>query len=118
MINLRDSTGRSLYFSDRKEYYRRKRISASLKERARRLKEEKIFFVNFVIEDSNGYVQGSLSSSKIIELSTAKEIIRANLPTNYIPIEFYTAEESGHQEETLLIVLREDEEIINEVINV
>lgn len=30
MVNLRDSNGRSLYFSNRKEYYRRKKISQSL----------------------------------------------------------------------------------------
>ncbi len=31
MLNLRDSNGRSLYFGNRKEYYRRKHISQSLK---------------------------------------------------------------------------------------
>lgn len=31
MVNLKDKNGRSLYFSNRKEYYRRKRISQTLK---------------------------------------------------------------------------------------
>lgn len=31
MVNLRDASGRSLYFSKRKEYYRRKKISAGVK---------------------------------------------------------------------------------------
>lgn len=35
MVNLRDSDGRSLYFSNRKEYYRRRRISESLKKKSR-----------------------------------------------------------------------------------
>lgn len=33
MVNLRDKNGRSLYFTNRKEYYRRKKISKALKER-------------------------------------------------------------------------------------
>jgi hypothetical protein len=46
MVNLRNKEGRSLYFANRKEYYRRKRISTKLiatNERKRLVKEGKIY---------------------------------------------------------------------------
>lgn len=39
MVNLRDSNGRSLYFVNRKEYYRRKRISET-KRNKRRVRQQ------------------------------------------------------------------------------
>lgn len=80
--------------------------------------EEITYFINFDIADANGYIQGSLSSPFKIELSDGKKIIKANIPTGYVAENFEENEGKESQKDVLLIVMREDDEIYNEVIDV
>lgn len=110
----------SLYFSDRKEYYRRRGTTVS--EVRKEIKEEKIiYFINFdfgVGDFGGSSIYGSLSSPIKISLEAGISIIKANVPHGWMPVNFYEAEEEGIQKETLLIIMRDDEDIINEVIHV
>lgn len=115
---------RSLYFSNRKEYYRRKNISIGLKKYWEDVREggrirgkPKTYFINFEIAESRGYVVGSLSSPKKIGLATAKIIIKNTLPNDYTPVNFYEAEENTKQKDTILVLMREDDLIFEEVLN-
>lgn len=102
-----------IYFTNRKEYYRRKKISQSLKLYYR---TKKIYFVNFEIEYTNGYVQGSLSSPTKIDLEEAKEIIKKRIKKEFPkwkPIEFYEAEDFGVQRTKQLKLFREEVLVLN-----
>lgn len=122
MVNLKDKNGRSLYFVNRKEYYRRIKISQGLKKyyATKKVKPTKhtVYFINFDIKYTNHYINGSLSSPKKIPLEDAKKIIKGNVPGGYIPQNFYEAEEQSDQTKTIFILMRNEDEIINEVINV
>ena len=105
---------RNLYFSDRKEYYRRYRISKSLEKTYRKKRREsKIYFYNFEIAGTRGYVVGSLSTPTRLNLEEAKKIIKNTLPTAYKPVNLYEAVENGIQKVNTLILLREDNEVLN-----
>lgn len=95
------------YLSEKlKTFYQTKKRIAKL--------QKKIYYINFDIAGSRGYVRGSLSSSKKIDLPTGKKIINSTLPWNYRAVDFYEAEETGEQKETRFTLLREDEVIINQ----
>lgn len=121
---------KSLYFTNRKEYWRRQKISLRLNvycaEKKLNLKYqfETLYFINFELLDTannsdESKVWGSLSSPHFISLHDGKLLIKNILPTNWNLTNFYTADEKNliNQLKTILIIMREHKEIINEVIN-
>jgi repressor of nif and glnA expression len=110
---------RSLYFEDRKEYYRRKEAGLEYQiQVATQHIYYRTFFTNFEIAESKGYVVGSLSSPLNIPFTEAKSIIRANLPNGYTAVNFYEAIENERQRKTILVLMREGEEIWETSFNV
>lgn len=124
---------KSLYFSNRKEYYRRKKISEGLKRyyeskkyeefkkrNKKRLerKKEVLYFVNFKIKNTMGYVRGYLASNHKLDFKEAVEIIKRNCKKGYEPISFEEAEEETNekQKQTELIIFREEDEIFSRII--
>jgi len=104
---------RSLYFENRAEYYRLKEAGLDFKIQVETtFRHYKTYFINFEIADTRGYVVGSLSSPKRIKLVDAKKIIKANIPIDYIPVNFYDAVENERQDQTKLVLMREDDEIL------
>jgi hypothetical protein len=112
-----------IYFTNRKEYYRRKKISASLRryhKNKRILEAEpeepvlKNYFVNFEISGTNGYVKGYIISMEFVSITEARLILKRQLPKGYDPINFQLAEEETNnpEDERLMVILRDDEEVI------
>ncbi len=111
---LRNNSKKYLSFK-LKEYYKRQRI---IKEQ---FKEEIIYFINFELIDTidnDTKVVGSLTSPFYIPLKIGKRFVNTtkHIPVNWEMVKFYEAEDFGIIKNIHLIVIRDDEEIINEII--
>jgi len=102
---------RSLYFEDRKEYYRLKALGLAYKIKVLSTNVDKTYYINFEIAESKGYVVGSLSSPKYIPISEGIKIIKANCDDGYTPINFYEAVEYQKQHDTKFVLMREGVDI-------
>ncbi len=109
---------KSLYFTNRKQYYLNKSEGKATNYKEFVIFKKVIYFVNFEIADTNAYVVGSLTSPKKIPLSTAITLIQNAIPSEYLAVNFYEAQEEGEVKSTYLSLIRDGETFIEERINV
>ncbi len=131
---------RHIYFTNRREYYRRKHISQSLKiywskvksgeikrkitkKKPKIIKEKIIYFVNFRIKEigyninSGTGVYGSLISPYYIPVEQAKTLIKNALPAGFTPTGFYEAQDKGEQKNIEIIMYRDENDFFNEILD-
>lgn len=91
---------------------------AQLRVQKQKRKTITVYYVNFEIEGTRGYVVGSLTSNKKYDFEVAKNKIRTLLPRGYKPVGFYEAEEEGEEQVPTLTLIRNEDEVIRRIDNV